>query len=87
MAEEVVDLFAHHGFLIWGGDWNTPIDTQHFEVGSRGFVNQLVTLPKQEAIELFNQYISDYRECLSAHTTQDDRQARAKCAYSTVRKY
>ncbi|MFM2589115.1 M15 family metallopeptidase [Vibrio sp. TBV020] len=87
MAEEVVDLFAHHGFLIWGGDWNTPIDTQHFEVGSRKFVNQLVSKPKPEATQLFNRYISSYRTCYEQNKAQGAEKARAMCAYKTVRAF
>ena len=26
MAEEVVAIFAMHGFYFWGGDWDYPID-------------------------------------------------------------
>lgn len=87
MAEEVVDLFAHHGFLIWGGDWNTPIDTQHFEVGSRKFVNQLVSKPKPEATKLFNRYIESYRTCYEQNKAQGAEKARAMCAYKTVRAF
>lgn len=87
MAEEVVDLFAHHGFLIWGGDWNTPIDTQHFEVGSRQFVNQLVSKPKPEATKLFNRYVESYRMCYLQNKAQGVEKARAMCAYKTVKAF
>ncbi|WP_241033768.1 M15 family metallopeptidase [Vibrio maerlii] len=87
MAEEVVDLFAHHGFLIWGGDWNTPIDTQHFEVGSRAFVNKLVSLPKNQAMKLFEQYTRSYRDCVIQGSFKDAQQARAQCAHSTINRY
>lgn len=84
MAEEVVELFAHHGFLIWGGDWNTPIDTQHFEVGSRRFVNQLLALPKPQAEAAFGRYIETYRSCYVKQQSQGSEKARAYCAYTTV---
>ncbi len=42
MAENVIDVFARHGFIIWGGDWDTPIDYQHFEVGSYNFIHKLI---------------------------------------------
>jgi hypothetical protein len=87
MAEEVVDLFAYHGFMIWGGDWNTPIDTQHFEVGSRKFVNQLVSRPKSEAQALFNRYQQSYRTCFDSKKAQDLERSRAECAYQTVNAY
>jgi len=82
MAEDVVELFAHHGFLIWGGDWNTPIDTQHFEVGSRRFINQLVQMPKAQAEAAFLRYIDNYRTCYTQQ--QGGEKARAYCAYLTV---
>ena len=31
MAEPVVEIFKAHGFNVWGGNWNTPIDYQHFQ--------------------------------------------------------
>lgn len=32
MVEDVVELFAEHGFFVWGGRWTTPIDYHHFQV-------------------------------------------------------
>ncbi|WP_039959031.1 M15 family metallopeptidase [Vibrio sinaloensis] len=87
MAEDVVDLFAYHGFLIWGGDWNSPIDTQHFEVGSRAFINQLLNLPKSEASQRFQQYTESYRTCFQSQQAQGGQKARALCAYQTVKRY
>ena len=90
MAEDVVDLFAHHGFMIWGGDWNSPIDTQHFEVGSRKFVNQLLSKPQPEAEVLFERYIESYRQCFNTNHSdsknkgEDAEKARAICAKKTV---
>ena len=84
MAEEVVDIFAYHGFLIWGGDWNYPIDTQHFEIGSRKFVEQLSSAPKNDATKAFNGYIEHYRKCFAKDTTIPTEQRRASCAYRTV---
>jgi hypothetical protein len=63
MAEDVVDLFARHGFFVWGGDWNYPIDDQHFQIGSRKFVEKLVALEPKEAIVLLNRYIDKYTAC------------------------
>ncbi|WP_028117007.1 M15 family metallopeptidase [Ferrimonas senticii] len=87
MAEAAVEVFAHHGFLIWGGDWNQPIDTQHFEVGSRALVQQLVELPPAQASALFQRYRDDYRHCRSLNTNMPNEQARAHCAYQTVQAY
>lgn len=87
MAEQVTELFAHHGFLIWGGDWNTPIDTQHFEVGSRGFIEQLLSQPKPQATEMFSRYIKSYRQCFEQNKAEGSEKARAMCAYKTVRAF
>jgi len=84
MAEDVVGVFAHHGFLIWGGDWNTPIDTQHFEVGSRAFINLLVSLPKEQATVEFERYIEMYRQCYTQYQSQSSEKARAICSRKTV---
>lgn len=32
MVEEIVKIFAKHGFSQWGGEWNDPIDYHHFQV-------------------------------------------------------
>lgn len=63
MAEDVVDLFAEHGFFIWGGDWNYPIDYQHFQVGPREFVEKLAGLDPEGGRALLEQAISRYRTC------------------------
>lgn len=62
MAEEVVDVFAEHGFLIWGGDWDAPIDYQHFQI-SRALAKRLAALPVAQARIVFNDYVKNYRRC------------------------
>lgn len=62
MAEPVVDLFADHGFLVWGGYWDDPIDYQHFDVGRR-FAKQLASASSEEASVLFEQHVQRYRAC------------------------
>ncbi len=62
MAEEVVDVFADHGFLIWGGDWDAPIDYQHFQI-SRSLAQKLTALPVAQAQVVFNDYVKNYRAC------------------------
>ena len=52
MAEEVVTLFAQHGFTVWGGDWDAPIDYQHFQV-DRPLAQRLAQLPESAAHALF----------------------------------
>lgn len=63
MAEEVVSVFYDHGFLIWGGQWKQPIDYQHFEIGSRSFIQRLASLPRAQARAEFASYVARYRQC------------------------
>lgn len=64
MAEEVADLFAEHGFTIWGGDWDAPIDYQHFQV-SRTLAKKLAALPPAQANAAFEEHVQAYRRCRS----------------------
>jgi len=57
MAEDVVALFAAHGFAEWGGRWKNPIDYQHFQVG-RALADRLARLPAAQARALFEQSIA-----------------------------
>ena len=72
MAEDVVGVFYDHGFLIWGGNWKQPIDYQHFEIGSRAFVNRLVELSPAQARAEFERYVARYRRCTHTATPADD---------------
>lgn len=65
-SEQVVELFAQHGFLIWGGDWKQPIDYQHFQV-SRSTAERLAKLPLPQARQLFGNSVVAYRACRSGH--------------------
>jgi len=47
MVEEVVDIFAQHGFSIWGGRWTTPIDLHHFQT-SRGLAEILARISHED---------------------------------------
>jgi hypothetical protein len=55
MAESVIDVFAAHGFTIWGGRFRDP-DYQHFQV-ERRMAQKLVRMPPGEARAAFNAYI------------------------------
>lgn len=68
MAEEVVDVFAEHGFLIWGGDWDAPIDYQHFQI-SRALARRLAALPVAQAKIVFDEYVKNYRRCAGMKKT------------------
>ena len=63
MAEDVTGLFAAAGFTVWGGDWDTPLDYQHFQF-SRELAQRLAALPEREARQLYLQKIEAYRGCL-----------------------
>jgi hypothetical protein len=32
MVESIVPIWAEQGFLVWGGQWTTPIDYHHFQL-------------------------------------------------------
>jgi hypothetical protein len=62
MAEAVVRIFADHGFLIWGGYWDEPIDYQHFQVG-RKLAERLAGTSPSGAAEVFNRVVDRFRMC------------------------
>jgi hypothetical protein len=55
-AEEVVSIFAENGFTVWGGNWDDPIDFQHFDVG-RPLAEALAALPPDQAKRKFENSI------------------------------
>lgn len=57
LAEEVVQIFAENGFTQWGGDWDSPIDYQHFDIG-RQMAEELVALPSNSASAKFEAAIA-----------------------------
>jgi len=65
MAEGVLDVFAAHGFTVWGGTWRTDVDYQHFQV-SRGLAAQLIKSSPSQAQALFNHHVERYRVCRAA---------------------
>jgi hypothetical protein len=65
MAESVVEIFADHGFLIWGGRWRNPIDYQHFQV-DRGLAKAASANSPERAQILFDLYAERYRACKQA---------------------
>lgn len=83
MAEPVRDIFFRHGFLIWGGDWKQPIDYQHFEIGSRRFIEQLLAMTPAAAKAAFASYANSYRTCMLLNN--DDGHYSPTCA-AQVRK-
>ena len=43
MVEDIVSIFSKHGFLIWGGQWSSPIDYHHFQL-HRGTTELLLAM-------------------------------------------
>jgi hypothetical protein len=78
MAEEVVDLFAENGFTIWGGDWDNPIDYQHFQV-ERTLAERMARLPTHQAQALFAAHVQAYRDCLKHDRDADQAIRRKRC--------
>jgi hypothetical protein len=62
MAESVVDLFAEHGFSVWGGYWPYEVDYQHFAV-RRSLALRLARLPPANAQALFEEKVRSYATC------------------------
>lgn len=85
LAEAVADVFAAHGFLTWGGEWDFPIDYQHFEIGSRPFVEELARLPPDLARDEFESYAKRYRDCFALSAATEPDQRRISCV-EAVRK-
>lgn len=79
MAEDVVELFAANGFPIWGGDWDNPIDFQHFQV-ERTLARELAALPTNMARARFDEQVRQYRQCRTRLASMPSPLARAKCA-------
>ena len=74
MAEEVVDVFARHGFYDWGGNWDSPIDYQHFQV-DREVSYLLAAMSPEEAHgffllqkSFFNEFGSPLEALLKQHS-------------------
>jgi hypothetical protein len=78
MAEAIVDVFADHGFTIWGGDWHNPTDYQHFQVSSH-LAQQLIALSPEDARAQFGRYVERYLNCRKDASLADAAD-RKKCA-------
>jgi hypothetical protein len=62
MAESMIEVFAGHGFLSWGGYWDNPIDYQHFQV-SQKMADLLIATSRAAGAQKFQEYIQRYRDC------------------------
>lgn len=85
MAESAIDIFFRHGFLVWGGNWYEPVDYQHFEIGSRDFIQQLLALPLPQARAVFKRYADQYSACLKRNKIADNIARRDACAHNNRR--
>ncbi|GEM_PF-2491933 len=56
--DKIVKIFKKHGYDIWGGYWDTPIDYQHFQVSTRKFADLLIFANEQDAKKIFNNHIA-----------------------------
>jgi hypothetical protein len=54
-GQTVVDIFNQHGFTVWGGNWNTPIDWHHFQV-TRQQAEMVASLSYEDGVKFFNSF-------------------------------
>ncbi|MEM9417030.1 MAG: M15 family metallopeptidase [Bacteroidota bacterium] len=72
MAEEVVEIFAQHGFYWWGGDWDTPLDYHHFQL-SRSMAELYAVMEPTAAQAAFHQtthYFNQHKRPLELALSQ-----------------
>lgn len=55
-GDKIIQLFYDNGFITWGGTWNFPLDTQHFQT-TREIANLLVQMHSEDAEYFFNIYV------------------------------
>ena len=79
VTTQIVDIFARHGFLIWGGYWDNPVDYQHFQAGPRWLAEKLTTLPARKAGEAFLSYVQAWHQCMQRTHARTHEEARAHC--------
>jgi hypothetical protein len=79
MAETVVEVFAENGFIVWGGDWDDPIDYQHFDIG-RAAAESLVSLPPEKARQAFEDAARAYQHCAAQYSDKTPAERRQICA-------
>ncbi len=69
MVEPIVNIFKRNGFSIWGGDWNDPLDWQHFQP-SRAIAQLLAVMTFEDASDLFELY-ADKNQLLNSWDFKD----------------
>ena len=58
MAEEIVELCYTSGFTVWGGNWDTPIDYQHFQT-TRPMAELLAAMSSEHAVKFFKDCVEN----------------------------
>ena len=56
MTEHIINVFAKNGFKIWGGNWDNPIDWQHFQP-SRTIAQLLAAMTYSDGLIFFKSYL------------------------------
>lgn len=79
MAESVVEVFAENGFVDWGGDWDDPIDYQHFDIG-RAVAEELAGLAPEKARLAFENVVRAYQHCVVQYSDKLPAERRQNCA-------
>jgi hypothetical protein len=78
LAEAIVDVFAGNGFFEWGGDWNDPIDYQHFDIG-RALAEKLARLAPAQARTAFESVVAAYQRCTMQNPDKSAARRRQIC--------
>lgn len=60
MAETIVSVFKKNGFSIWGGEWNSCVDWQHFQP-SRAAAELFAAMSFKDSKELFEMYVKEQK--------------------------
>lgn len=84
LSEAAVEVFAQYGFTVWGGDWDDPIDYQHFDIG-RALAERLAALPPEEARRAFAAHVTGYRRCIALYPDKMPSKARQICATAAAK--
>lgn len=85
LAEEVVDVFARHGFFNWGGYRDVPTGFQHFSIGSKAFMQVLANVAPPEAQKAIDRRVVEYRQCMAASTLIPHEAARKSCVETVMK--
>ena len=60
--DSIVKIFQKNGFDVWGGNWDNPIDYQHFQVSSRKFAELLINIDKNDAKRIFDKHVKCFNQ-------------------------